>query len=35
MGESADKLDVEIVGVVKNVKYSPVKHEVPPVYLFP
>ena len=35
MGESAGKLDTEIVGVVKNAKYSAVKREIPPLYFSP
>ena len=35
MGKSAGKLDTEIVGVVKNAKYSAVKREIPPLYFSP
>ena len=32
MGESDSKLDTEIVGVVRNAKYTQVKGEIPPLY---
>jgi predicted permease len=32
---NAGKLDMEIVGLVKNAKYSEVKEEVPPVFFMP
>jgi len=35
MGESDGKLDTEIVGVVRNAKYSQVKGEIPPLYFSP
>jgi predicted permease len=35
MGESGGKLDMEIVGVVQNAKYSEVKDVVPPLYFQP
>ena len=35
MGESDGKLDTEIVGVVRNAKYSAVKGEIPPLYFSP
>jgi predicted permease len=36
MGRSrGDTLDLQIVGLVKNAKYSQVKNEVPPVYFMP
>ena len=30
-----DKLDIEIVGLVKNAKYSDVKGEIPPLFFRP
>jgi predicted permease len=35
MGDSGDKMDTEIVGVVQNAKYSEVKDEIPPLYFRP
>jgi putative ABC transport system permease protein len=32
---NAGKLDIEIVGLVKNAKYSEVKDEIPPLFYFP
>lgn len=34
-GSGAEELDVEIVGVVADAKYSEVKQDVPPVFAFP
>src|SRR5690606_33917547 len=34
-GSRADELDVQIVGVVQDAKYSEVKGEVPPVFFTP
>jgi putative ABC transport system permease protein len=35
MGESGEKLDMEIVGVVQNAKYSEVKDTIPPLFFQP
>lgn len=35
MSEGGEKLDIEIVGVVKDAKYSQVKQEVPPLFFRP
>ena len=35
MSEGGDTLDMEIVGVVRDLKYSDVKREIPPVYYVP
>ena len=35
MGESGGKLDMEIVGVVQNAKYSEVKDVIPPLFFQP
>ena len=34
-GGSDDQLDIEIVGLVQNAKYSEVKQEVPPLFFMP
>ena len=34
-GRNSDQLDVEIVGVMPNMKYSEVKQDIPPVFLLP
>ena len=35
MSDGGDDLDVQIVGLVQNAKYSEVKDEVPPLFFFP
>ena len=35
VGESGDKLDTQIVGLVQNAKYSAVKDEIPPLFFRP
>jgi predicted permease len=35
MGGRGDSLDIQIVGLVKNAKYSQVKDEVPPLFMLP
>jgi predicted permease len=35
MATGGDDLDIEIVGVVQNAKYSEVKDEIPPLYFIP
>jgi len=35
MAQGGDKLDIEIVGLVQNAKYSEVKQEIPPLFFRP